>query len=105
MLKTQLLLKILQLKIFVSAYIVPHECGRKALHTLRAWPDYFGRPAYSDLRVQGDSGDKWVGHALLFFSDEKLSPNGRRRETSAYRQSSGATTCLLDGTHLAIGTP
>lgn len=62
----------MQLKIFVSAYIVPHKGGRKALHTLRAWPDYFGRPAYSDLRVQSHSGDKWVGHALLFFGVGKL---------------------------------
>lgn len=51
---------------------MPHEGGRKALHALRAWPDYFGRPAYSDLGIQGNSGNKWVGHALLFFSVGKL---------------------------------
>lgn len=62
----------MQLRVFVSAYIVPHEGGRKALQALRAWPDYFGRPQYSDLGVQGNTGDKWVGHALLFFSVGEL---------------------------------
>lgn len=42
------------------------------MHSLRAWPDYFGRPSYSDLRVQGNSAEQWVGHAMLFFSVGKL---------------------------------
>jgi hypothetical protein len=32
-----------------------------------AWPEYHGRPCYSDISVAGADNETWYGHALLFF--------------------------------------
>jgi hypothetical protein len=57
----------LQLQVFVSGYIVPHKDGRGRLQPARAWPEYHGRPCYSDISVAGADDKTWYGHALLFF--------------------------------------
>jgi hypothetical protein len=53
--------------VFVSGYTVLHEDGRGRLQLARAWPEYHGRPRYSNISVAGADNKTWYGHALLFF--------------------------------------
>jgi hypothetical protein len=57
----------LQLQVFSTGYIVPNAVGRGRLQPARAWPEYFGRPCYSDISVAGADDETWYGRALLFF--------------------------------------
>jgi hypothetical protein len=62
-----MLLVDLQLQVFSTGYIVPNAAGRGPLQSARAWPEYFGRPCYSDISVAGADD----GRALLFFQAGK----------------------------------
>jgi hypothetical protein len=61
----------LQLQVFSTGYIVPNAAGRGRLQLARAWPEYFGRPCYSDISVAGAVNETWYGRALLFFQAGK----------------------------------
>jgi hypothetical protein len=61
----------LQLQVFSTGYIITNAAERGRLQPARAWPEYFGRPCYSDIGVARADNETWYGRALLFFQAGK----------------------------------